>query len=229
MQLELTDIAEITHARPEADHSVEQYLMKSESLLSQATGLATNLESSSKILFLGDDDHLSIALARQLDAQLTILELDDRVRASLTRFKVRYALENVAVVAHDLRYELPTTYRERFDYCILNPPYSSKNKGFGITVWIARALSALRIGGKGILTIPLQDSLPWSLDNMVVVQRFLSEAGVAIITVDKDLHTYEDLPDKSLLSSNIWFEKYQPVDMSGSVFHDIPQSKSLYR
>lgn len=204
----LADIQEVLKQRPPADHSIEQYLMTDESVLKQIQCLDNWTENGNKVAFLGDDDHISVALSLLTKKiYCTIFEIDHRVIKSLDVFHNQHIDKTHTIIEHDMRNPLPKKYYGNFDVCVINPPYSSKNNGFGIRLWIKRALTLLKPNGLCVMTIPIQAALPWSYTNMLMVQSFLSENQCVIVDITKNLHTYYDLPDTGLMSSNITFQK----------------------
>lgn len=224
----LKDVESIALSRPEADHGVEQVLMTPESMRRQGMLLQEVIEPGSRVVSLGDDDHMTILLGSVMSANIVVFENDDRIIASLKDQVAQRSISPYNTVKHNLRLKIPQEYEGQFDVCLSNPPYSSKNEGFGIKTWISRSRQLLRDGGLGLVVIPLQSELPWSLRNMIIVQEYLTKLGCAIIRVDKDVHAYDDANDAGLMSSNIW---YQVVDAPqlGSMIGDVENADALYR
>lgn len=63
---------DISHNRPDADMSIEQYLMTPESMATQTMLLQSTFQNK-KVLFLGDDDHMSVIFARFLNTIPTVV------------------------------------------------------------------------------------------------------------------------------------------------------------
>lgn len=78
----LCSALELNKLRPEADMSIEQYLMTPESMARQVNIMKSVL-SDKKVLFLGDDDHLSVLFGKYLDVSPVVVEYDARIRRSL--------------------------------------------------------------------------------------------------------------------------------------------------
>lgn len=218
----------IAKARPTADKQVEQVLMTAESLRLQGMFMQQMIAPGMKVASLGDDDHVSILLGATTDTEITVFEKDERIISSLRQATSCWSIKHHSVVEHDLAINLPEQYSQQFDVCLSNPPYSSKNEGFGIKVWLSRSIQLLKPGGLGLLVIPIQEELPWSVRNMVIVQDYLAKLGCAIIKIEKDVHAYYEANDACLMSSNIWYRPIQapePVHVIG----DVPEGTSLYR
>ncbi|MFH1388609.1 MAG: bis-aminopropyl spermidine synthase family protein [Patescibacteria group bacterium] len=196
-------ILDIAKSRPRADHSVEQYLMTGESLYIQL-GLFKRVVSRGQVLFLGDDDHFSIVSALYTDIKPTVLEIDDRVIKSLRKVSRKCNLTDYTVIKHDIRSTSQSIKQGHFDCVVANPPYSSKNKAYGIKLWISRGLYYLKKGGVLLLILPMDRALPWSISNILIAQAFLVSNRCFLFDVDGDAHTYKDLPDIGLRSCNFW-------------------------
>jgi len=221
-------VESIASTRPEADHSVEQVLMTSESMRQQGVYLREMIEPGVAVASLGDDDHMTILLNAIMPVHVTVFENDDRIIHNLKSQAAQRGFEQYDVIKHDLRLQVPQEYEERYDICLSNPPYSSKNEAFGIKTWIARSVKLLRVGGKGLVVIPLQEELPWSLHNMILVQDYLGELGCAITRIDKDVHAYDGANDVGLMSSNIWYQRVQAPNQDAFI-GDVEDVNTLYR
>ena len=194
----------------------------------QGTLLQEMVEPGSRIVSLGDDDHMTILLGSIMTADLTVFENDDRIIASLNEQATQRSISPYRAIKHNLRLQIPQEYEGQFDVCLSNLPYSSKNEGFGIKTWISRSSQLLRQGGLGLVVIPLQAELPWSLHNMVIIQEYLAKLGCAIIRIDKDIHAYDDANDAGLMSSNIWYQVVG-TPQPGTMIGDIENTDVLYR
>lgn len=226
--ISLKHVESIAYTRPDADHGVEQVLMTPESMRQQGMLLQEMIEPGSRVVSLGDDDHMTILLGSTMDADITVFENDDRIIANLDDQAIQRSISPYCTIKHNLRLQIAQEYEGQFDVCLSNPPYSSKNEAFGIKTWISRSRQLLRQGGLGLVVIPLQAELPWSLHNMVIIQEYLANLGCAIIRVDKDMHAYDDANDTGLMSSNIWYKVVdapQPEAMIG----DVENTDALYR
>jgi len=218
----------ISDFRPQANKEVEQVLMTEESLRLQGMLLQQMVPSEASVASLGDDDHVSVLLGATNGNSITVFENDDRIIESLQQAASAYALRSHTVVKFDLANVLPEGYEAKFDVCLSNPPYSSKNKGFGIKVWLSRSVQLLRSNGLGLLVVPIQDDLRWSLDNMLRIQSYLSELGCAIVRIDKDVHAYYDANDEALMSSNIWYRAVKRPE-TACMIGNVTDTESLYR
>lgn len=203
----LCSALELSKLRPEADMSIEQYLMTPESMVRQVNMMRTVLHSK-KVLFLGDDDHMSVLFGRYLDVHPIVVEYDARICTSLQKNYMRYNISDYVIERYDARNALPPHISA--DTFYINPPYSSKNHGKGAKVWLSRVAEAVPVNSVSILVYPIDENLQWTLDCLYEIVKFAYSCGLIIVNIDKDIHTYEHLPkDPGLLSSNIYLYKYK--------------------
>ena len=91
-----------------------------------------------KLLLLGDDDLLSVAInAAEPSASCTVIDLDVRLLARIERWSQPGCEQ---LLCHDLRSELPVELQQRFDVVFTDPPYTRA----GQLLFLKRAITALR-------------------------------------------------------------------------------------
>lgn len=220
----LRSALELNNLRPEADMSIEQYLMTPESMTRQVNIMKPVLNGK-KVLFLGDDDHLSVLFGRYLNVSPVVVEYDARIRRSLRDNYVKNNINNYLIEEYDARNFLP--WHVNTDAFYINPPYSSKNRGKGAKVWLSRVAGAVPVGSLSVLVYPIDEGLQWTLDCTNDILQYAYDCGLMVVNIDKDIHTYEHLPkDPGLLSSNIYLYKFK--DCVAKEVKDI-DGGSLYR
>lgn len=220
----LCSALELNNLRPEADMSIEQYLMTPESMARQVNIMKPVLNGK-KVLFLGDDDHLSVLFGRYLNVSPVVVEYDARIRRSLRDNYVKNNINNYLIEEYDARNVLPRHVNA--DAFYINPHYSSKNRGKGAKVWLSRVARAVPVGSLSVLVYPIDEGLQWTLDCTNDILQYAYDCGLMVVNIDKDIHTYEHLPkDPGLLSSNIYLYKFK--DCVAKEIKDI-DGGSLYR
>lgn len=220
----LRSALELNSLRPEADMSIEQYLMTPESMTRQVDMMRL-VFSNKKVLFLGDDDHLSVLFGRYLNVSPVVVEYDARTQLSLRDNYARNNINNYIIEEYDARNVLPQHIKA--DAFYINPPYSSKNHGKGVKVWLSRVAGAVPVGSVSVLVYPIDEDLQWTLDCTHDILQYAYDCGLIVVNIDKDIHTYGHLPkDPGLLSSNIYLYKFK--DCVAKEIKDIDGS-SLYR
>ncbi|MHA2398549.1 MAG: adenosylmethionine decarboxylase [Promethearchaeota archaeon] len=94
-----------------------------------------------KIVFLGDDDLISLALGfTKLAQEITVLDIDNRVLEYLSKTVKGLSIRNFNVLAHDLRKPCPTEIIDKFDVVVMDPPYTNE----GLRLFLKRARQVLK-------------------------------------------------------------------------------------
>jgi S-adenosylmethionine decarboxylase proenzyme len=94
-----------------------------------------------KIIFLGDDDSISIALGMtKLADEITIVDIDIRVLEFITQSAKTLKFKNFKVLHHDLRESCPEAIMNNYDVVIMDPPYTIE----GLRLFLKRAKQVLK-------------------------------------------------------------------------------------
>jgi hypothetical protein len=203
-QLIYGDAIRIAKSRPLADHTIEQFLMTPESMARQVV-IVTKYLFGRTVLFIGDDDHISVLFAKHLNIKPIVLEYDDRIINNIEKQYIQNGISDYVVAKYDVRHDLPKNISA--DTFYVNPPYSSKNKGLGIKTWLLRGAQAVPLGSVSVAVVPLSEHLAWTMQNLAGVISFGFGVGLYLCGIDKDLHAYHDVNDDGLLSANIYLKK----------------------
>jgi len=191
----------VASTRPNSDEGLEQFHMQSISLAQQAETLGRLFEGR-RLLFLGDDDHVSIVTAAFSDIEAVIVELDPRVVANLQQWATELHLRSYQVIQADLRDEIDLGLQ--CDAFYANPPFSSKNEGHGLRYWISRAVDLCVSQCEGIIAMPSNDDLAWVNRNWLSVQDYVTRNGFRVVsTGETALHAYIGTHDLGLRSQNL--------------------------
>jgi hypothetical protein len=101
--------------------------------------------SRSRVLFLGDHDLTSAALAMlRPETEIAIVDVDEDVLAYLSELSAREGWRIRPLFA-DLRVELPRSVRAWADLAFTDPPYTPE----GVELFLCRAVEGLREGATG--------------------------------------------------------------------------------
>lgn len=191
----------VASTRPTSDESLEQFYMQSISLAQQAATLG-KLFAGRSLLFLGDDDHVSIVTAAFSDIEVTVIELDSRIVANLEQWARELHLRSFRVIQADLRDEIDLGCQ--CDAFYANPPFSSKNEGHGLRYWISRAIDFCVPRCEGIVAMPSNDDLDWVNRNWLSVQDYVTRNGFRVLSTGESLlQAYIGTNDLGLRSQNL--------------------------
>lgn len=107
----------------------------------RALFLAKNYElTGAKILFLGDHDLTSLALALvRPDVAMAVVDVDERILAYIGEMAYRHGW-NIRTIFADFRIDLPRSLIECFDLVFTDPPYTPG----GMSLFLKRGIESLK-------------------------------------------------------------------------------------
>jgi predicted methyltransferase len=141
-----------------------------------------------RVLLLGDDDLISLALAGFVErfgsaesvAELAVVDVDPDVVEHVRRELVGSPL-SVTCLRHDLRRPLPGGLRRSFDTVVTDPPYTTA----GATLFLSRAAEAL--DGRGDVFLSFGSRRP---NASFQLQQAIGAMGFAIVRLLRDFNEY---------------------------------------
>jgi hypothetical protein len=150
--------------------------------------LKTGALEGRRVLVLGDDDSLSIAIGlvgqalrqRDLTRGVTVIESDPRRVAFLRAAAASEAIE-INALERDLRSPLPTELAGAFDVVATDPPYTLA----GATLFLGRAAAALTGDGACYFSFTR-----WPAAQLADLQRVVLDLGFAIRAVHPGFNRY---------------------------------------
>jgi len=94
-----------------------------------------------RIIFLGDDDFISLSVGlTQLAKKITVLDIDNRVLDYLSKSVEELSIKNFKVISHDLREPCPSDILNKYDVVVMDPPYTIE----GLRLFLRRASQVLK-------------------------------------------------------------------------------------
>lgn len=94
-----------------------------------------------QIIFLGDDDFISLAVGlTQLAKKITVLDIDNRVLDYLSKSVEELSIKNFKVISHDLREPCSNDILNKYDVVVMDPPYTIE----GLRLFLKRASQVLK-------------------------------------------------------------------------------------
>ena len=180
--------------RPAADVTIDQAKSTVETSFKRALLCLKNYSLIGKrILCVGDDDFVSIALAlllKRLFPQkndfttfICVFEMDDRYVDIINNISANYHLP-VECVKIDLRDPLPLSYANSFDCFFTDPPYTIE----GLSLFLSRGISALvkKRGLRVFLSFGQKQ-----INEQFSVQECILSHGLAITDIYRSFNEYE--------------------------------------
>jgi len=141
-----------------------------------------------RVLVLGDDDSLSVAIGLigralgrdDLTRGVVVIESDER-RVAFLRAAARDERIAIDVIHHDLREPLPVRLRRSFDVVATDPPYTLA----GAKLFLGRGGEALQGGGACYFSFA-----QWPADQLADLQRLFLDLGFAARAIHPGFNRY---------------------------------------
>ena len=191
LKAEVERLAEIITNAPSVDVTLDQAPCMPDTAMRRALLMLQNgaLEGK-RVLLLGDDDSVSIAIGllgratRQGDLTrgVTVVDADERRIAFLRDAAAREQLA-LEVVHHDLRRPLPASLLRSFDTIETDPPYTLE----GARLFLARGCEALATEADGHCFFSFTH---WPASQMLELQKVFTELGLAVRAVWPNFNRY---------------------------------------
>jgi S-adenosylmethionine decarboxylase proenzyme len=94
-----------------------------------------------RIIFLGDDDFISLSVGlTKLANEITVVDIDDRVLDFLSDTASKLSLKNFNTLHLDLRESIPDSIVNKYDVVVMDPPYTNE----GLRLFLKRAKQVLK-------------------------------------------------------------------------------------
>ena len=191
LKAEVERLAEIIAGAPSVDVTLDQAPCFPDTAMRRALLMLQNgaLEGK-RVLLLGDDDSVSIAIGllgralRQGDLTrgVSVVDADER-RISFLRDAAAREQLALEVIHHDLRRPLPAGLLRSFDVIETDPPYTLE----GARLFLARGCEALTTEADGHCFFSFTH---WPASQMLELQKVFTELGLAVRAVWPNFNRY---------------------------------------
>lgn len=189
LRVALDRLASLIAAAPAVDVMLDQCPCTPETaILRVLLMLETGALEGKRVLILGDDDSVSLAIglvgralgARELTRRVTTLEADPR-RVAFLRSAAASEGVMIEVIEHDLREPLPAALTRAFDTAATDPPYTLA----GAKLFLARAAEGLT--GEGVCHFSFTQ---WPARELADLQGLMLELGFSVRAVHPGFNRY---------------------------------------
>jgi ribosomal protein S18 acetylase RimI-like enzyme len=137
-----------------------------------------------RILFLGDDDCTSIAVAMLRAAvELTVVDVDSRLLNTLQTISDEANL-SIGCIEHDVRKPLPSKLLRKYDVVFTDPPYTLP----GAALFVSRGVTALQPRKGASIYLAFAHQPP---GKMLMLQKALNAMGLAVAEQIPRFNRYE--------------------------------------
>jgi len=150
--------------------------------------MSMSLLQKRRILLLGDDDLLSVAIAATgFSTRIAVIDLDSDLLSRIERWTKNRTVE---LRHHDLRLGFPETMAHRYDLVFTDPPYTPA----GQLLFLRAGTTAIR-NTKSSSIFLCSSRLYLRPNQMVRIITAAERAGLRLVGVDEDFNEYEAPPD----------------------------------
>lgn len=186
-----SELSYIYDARPTADVAIDQAKCTVETALKRALlALDYSMLFNKRILCLGDDDFISIALAFLLKkiaphstTKIVVLDIDRRVLSIISKIAKDYELP-IRTDYYNVQEPLPNRYAHQFDCVYTDTPYTL----IGAQLFLSRAINALKPEAMRHVFFSYAKR---SYRKQWQLQQGLHAMGFVINSIQYDINTYE--------------------------------------
>jgi predicted methyltransferase/DNA-directed RNA polymerase subunit RPC12/RpoP len=185
----LARLTPLVEAVPDADLALDQTHCTIETKLLRALYLTeAGRLTAGPMLFLGDDDLISVAVALTAEhfgvlpflPPLVVVDVDERLVAYLKTTLGELGVD-AAVRLYDVREPLPEDLVRGFATVVTDPPYTV----VGVDLFVSRAVAALEEHGQILLSLG-----PKSPHDTLAIERALNEMGLFTRALIRNFNTY---------------------------------------
>jgi len=138
----LNNLEEVIKDRPIPEFSLDQSHADFSTIVKKVLYLLKKGDiEGRKIIFLGDDDVISIAIGMtQLADEIAVVDIDNRVLEFISRSIKKLNFKDINILNHDLRESCPKAIMNKFDVVVMDPPYTNE----GLRLFLKRASQVIK-------------------------------------------------------------------------------------
>lgn len=184
-ELVLNIVQDIASRRPVPVRELDQFSATVDTIARRAALMHFNADLAGKrVLFLGDDDHTSVAVNALSEAEsVTVLDIDDRILKSVAALSTN----EIVTAQYDARLEVPEEHNGQFDVVFTDPPYTSE----GITLFVSRAISMLDLNNQAARIYLCYGNSDRAKERFLPVYQALVDSGLMIRWVFDKFNRYD--------------------------------------
>lgn len=185
----VAELTELAAAEPQARVDIDQTHCTVDSKVRRVLLMADAGALDRRVVFIGDDDLTSLALARfgmlagARPTPITVVDVDPDLLAFIGKHARNWGAD-LELVEHDVTKPLPESLRGEFHMAFTDPPYTVP----GAELFLSRAVSALVPTGGQHLFFAFGGRRP---DETNLVQSIIAGMGLAIRSLQPNFNEYE--------------------------------------
>ena len=177
----------IMASRLDPERSYDQFSCTRETLQKRVQTFINQFDlHGKKILLIGDDDFLSIALAvTKLADQITVLEIDKRIFQTITKINKSIKL-NIDIRLFDVKNKLDNNLLNSFDVVFTDPPYTPS----GIALFVSRSIQSLNFHNKSARIYFCYGNSEMGKERFLEIQEQINKMGLYLSGVKEKFNQY---------------------------------------
>ncbi|MFF2908933.1 bis-aminopropyl spermidine synthase family protein [Paenibacillus sp. NPDC057934] len=187
------ELQQIFEERPQVDVTIDQSKSTVETSIKRAIYcLSHSTLIGKKIMCIGDDDFISVALGfllkkifprkKLFTTQICVVDIDERIVNYINEVAIKYELP---IECHqiDLRNPLPSKLADNFDCVFTDPPYTLN----GLCLFLNRGIQSLKQKKNLPIFLSFMHKSP---DELLDMQRKFNEFGIVIKSINTRFNEY---------------------------------------
>ena len=174
--------------RPSPDRKYDQFTATVETTARRAS-LLNFFEDvrGRRLLFLGDDDFTSVAVANLHTASgVTVLDIDNRITDKIDSISKSERLD-INSGNYDARKTLPLSYSNKFDAVFTDPPYTTD----GIKLFVSRAVQALDLSNQTARIYVCYGNSDRAKERFLPIYEIFSASGLMVRWIFDKFNRYQ--------------------------------------
>ena len=174
--------------RPSPERKYDQFTATVETTAKRASLLNFFEDVRGKrLLFLGDDDFTSVAVAGLHTApEVAVLDIDNRILDGIDSISKSEKLE-INSGNYDARKTLPLSYSGKFDVVFTDPPYTAD----GIKLFVSRAIQALDLSNQTTRIYICYGNSDRAKERFLPIYEMFSASGLMVRWVFDKFNRYQ--------------------------------------
>ena len=180
----------ICQNRPPAVPEFDQGFIKTDDVIKRVEFIYERGDLlNSRIIVLGDDDLISIALAlTNLPKEIYVIEIDKRLVNFISEISSKYKLP-IKIFEYDARTPVPKYLLNKFDFFVTDPIETL----IGLKTFLLRCMLCLKKDGVGYFGLTTLES---SLKKWYQIENFILNSGFVITDIIRNFSVYPTMEDK---------------------------------
>lgn len=180
-------LRDVQKSRPAPSREYDQFTATAETTAKRGALLQFMGDIEGKrILFLGDDDFTSVAIARYRKAEeITVLDIDKRVLDGIENISTQQNF-GIKTTEYDARKILPRDFSGKYDVVFTDPPYTPN----GINLFVSRAIEALDTKNQSARLYLSYGNSDRAKERFIPIYNSLSDSGLMVRWVFDKFNRY---------------------------------------